>query len=233
MHERLLPAMDPGERNTSEDTRRLRREKAARRPWVGPDRMSQSEVSLRLAMYLAERRLVAADESIVVALTGYELTRSNSPRFQVKVFLGERGYVAEDDGGDWRGAYYRRASGRTTSRSPSPADSAAGPRIVLHNRHGEGDVTARLANGRRLIAEVSGGPLVETRSPAEHKLLRGAIGRALTTEWAEATDVLCAVVPRSERTRALIARWRAAPRVAAARLRLVTVDRTGDVSGLE
>jgi hypothetical protein len=224
----------PDDRDPEDEARELRRERARRRPWLGQDRMSQTEVSLRFALYLADHGLVPAAEVVRVSLTGHELTRTSGPCFDVRAFLEERGWIAPDDDGDdccdWR-REYRRAD-RVNSEFQGPA-GAGGPGIALHNRHGEGDVTARLADGRRLIAEVSGGPLVETRSPAEHRLLRGTIGRAVTTECAEPTDVICAVVPRSARTRGLVARWGAAPRLALAGIRLVTVDRTGDVTGFE
>jgi hypothetical protein len=228
------PARDPIEEDERAHSLRQRRDRASRRPWAGPDRMTQTEVSLRLALYFADRGRALPGANIVVALTGHELSRTNSPRFDVRWFLRERGYVTPDERRDWRGIYRRidRLDGprRDSIGLAAPPRS---PSIVLHNRLGEGDVITHLADGRRLIAEVSGGPLVETRNPADHRLLRGTIGRALTTECAMPSDVICAVVPRSQRMRALIQAWRSAPRLALARLQLLTVDRTGDVAGLE
>lgn len=200
-------------------TNALRAENAARRPAITADRMSQTEVSLRLALHLIDQSLVSGD--VVVSLTGHELERNNSPRFDVRAFLGVRGLAQATESGDWRGRYVRVAiRGR--------AEQA----IVLHNRIGEGDVVARLSDGRRFFAEVGGGPIKPTRSPTEHRLLYGVIGRAVTTQCAMASDVICAVVPRSERTRALAAQWREAQRVKLSGIRLVTIDRAGAVHGL-
>ena len=59
------------------------------------------------------------------------------------------------------------------------------------------DVITTLTAGRRLLAHVSRGSLASTRSPAENKLLRGALGRALTNVNARCDDLLIAAVPRS------------------------------------
>lgn len=79
---------------------------------------------------------------------------------------------------------------------------------------------------------MSAGLLADSRSPAEHKLLRAAIGRAITFELAEPTDVMAAVVPRSRRMRELAVRWRAAQGVSRAGILILTVDRAGMVDGL-
>ena len=93
------------------------------------------------------------------------------------------------------------------------------------------DLIATLTTGQTLKAHVSRGLLASTRSPAEHKLLRGAIGRAITCESAEPGDVLAAVVPRSRRFRELAVRWRAAEGAVRCRLLILTVDRAGTVDG--
>lgn len=204
-----------------------RRAKAKRRDkrqqWQSPERMTHTEVSLRFAMYLVDR--VGGAREVRVGLTAYELVRKDAPRMHLAGFLEPRGFDLTGHVRDWRGRYERRGS-RTPSGTP--------PTIVeLHDRAGEGDVVARFHDGRRLIAEVSGGPVQPTRSPTEHRILRSVIGRAVTTECAMPRDVICAVVPRSERFRDLIRAWRSAQRLAASGVQLVMVDRIGQVHGLE
>ena len=94
------------------------------------------------------------------------------------------------------------------------------------------DLVTTLISGRRLVGLVCPGLLVSTRSPAEHKLLRGVIGRAMTCELAGRGDLLAAVVPRAKRFRELAVRWRAADGASRAQLLILTVDRAGMVDGL-
>jgi hypothetical protein len=201
--------------------------KIARQPKRGPPlpvfksdkslsavRMTQTEASLRLAISLLERQLTTSD--VEVALTGGELTRKNKDYFPVRSFLRAQGFDTVTRGRDWRDTY---TSDQTTFA------------LVLHKRLGRGDVVTTLADSRRFAAEVCGGPLIETRSSTEHKLLRGVIARALTAEYAEPNDLMVAIVPRSERFRALAKRWRALPRVANTGIAIALIDRIGTIDG--
>jgi hypothetical protein len=182
--------------------------------WLKAHEMTQTEVSLRLARHLLAQKLVTTDVS--VALTGYELTRRLRPRFPVERYLTQRGFVRQEALDDWRGTYLLKGAEHP---------------LRLHTEPDAGDVVATLTSGRRLVAQVSRGHLEATRSPAEHKLLRGAIARAITLESAERDDLLAAVVPRSKRFRELARRWRAAEGVLRAGLLILTVDRAGLVDG--
>lgn len=184
------------------------------REWLKADRMTQTEASLRLAISLLKRGLTKSD--VVVALTGGELTRASKPCFPVVAFLRSQRFESPQPGGDWPDAY---------------VSTQAQFALVLHRRLGEGDVVTTLANGRRFAAEVTGGPMAPTRSPTEYKLLRAVIGRAVTSEYTEAGDLLVAVVPRSERFRGLAKRWREAHRLVKAEIPIVIVDRIGTVEG--
>ena len=184
--------------------------------WLAPHHMSATETSLRLARWLLARKLVVSD--IHVALTGHELTRRNTPRFPVERFLAERSVSRLDRGAeeDWQGRYLLHGASHA---------------LRLHADRDEGDVVATLVNGRRLVAQVSRGVVGETRSPAEHRMLRAVIGRAVTFEHYEASDWGAAVVPRNSRFRLLAARWRRAPLMERAGLLILTVDRVGMVDG--
>jgi hypothetical protein len=141
--------------------------------WLAPHHMSATETSLRLARWLLARKLVVSD--IHVALTGHELTRRNTPRFPVERFLAERSVSRLDRGAedDWQGRYLLHGASHA---------------LRLHADRDEGDVVATLVNGRRLVAQVSRGVVGETRSPAEHRMLRAVIGRAVTFEHYEPSD---------------------------------------------
>lgn len=184
--------------------------------WLAPHHMSATETSLRLARWLLARKLVVSD--IHVALTGHELTRRDTPRFPVERFLAERFVTRLDqgEGADWQGRYLLHGATHA---------------LRLHADRDEGDVVATLANGRRLVAQVSRGVVGETRSPAEHRMLRGVIGRAVTFEHYEPTDWGAAVVPRNARFRQLASRWRRTQAMERSGLLILTVDRVGMVDG--
>lgn len=190
--------------------------------WLASDRMSHTEVSLRLAMFLLSSKLAASD--VVVALTGSELTKREGPRFPVGRFLSERGFVRQGAESDWRGAYGMTGSAHA---------------LVLNSDAGGGDVMttlastahARTAAPRRLVVQVTRGNLTESRSPAEHTWLRGALGRAITLESAEATDVIAVAAPRSPRFRELAAQWRGVEGMMRCGFLILIVDRTGQVDG--
>ena len=188
--------------------------------WLAPHHMSATETSLRLARWLLAQKLVVSD--IDVALTGHELTRRNTPRFPVERFLAERSVTrldrgeGEGEGDDWRGRYLLHGAAHA---------------LRLHSDRDEGDVVATLMNGRRLVAQVSRGVVGETRSPAEHKMLRAVIGRAVTFEHYEPSDWGAAVVPRNARFRQLAARWRRTQPMERSGLLILTVDRVGMVDG--
>src|SRR5882672_5326367 len=59
--------------------------------WLVFHRMTQTEVSLRLAIHLLKSKLAATD--VTVALTAHELTRRNAPQFPVERFLIDRGFT--------------------------------------------------------------------------------------------------------------------------------------------
>jgi hypothetical protein len=184
--------------------------------WLAPHHMSATETSLRLARWLLAQMLVVSD--IDVALTGHELTRRNTPCFPVERFLAERSVTRLDGGAgdDWRGRYLLHGAAHA---------------LRLHSDRDEGDVVATLVNGRRLVAQVSRGVVGETRSSAEHKMLRGVIGRAVTFEHYEPSDWGAAVVPRNARFRQLASRWRRTQAMERSGLLILTVDRVGTVDG--
>lgn len=184
--------------------------------WLAANYMCHTEVSLRVAHYLLSKKLTTAD--VAVSLTGHELTRRENPHFPMVRFLTDRGFLFTRQQEEWRGTYILRGIPHALTVGSSPD---------------EPDLVTTLATGGRLVAFVSRGLLVSTRSPAEHKLLRGAIGRAVTCEIAERGDILAVVVPRSKRFRELAVRWRAAEGGKRAQLRILTVDRAGMVDGLD
>src|ERR1041385_7129990 len=81
------------------------------RIWLPGDRMSRTEVMLRVALYLLDTGYVAGD--VEVAITGRQL-RHGDPLFPAKKFLEDRGHTftpaAYPNPGLWRGRFANRAS---------------------------------------------------------------------------------------------------------------------------
>ncbi len=183
--------------------------------------MSRTETCLRLARHVLVSRIAASD--IHVCLTGHELTRRGKPHFPAVRFLGDRGFVRRASTHEWCGEY-------ASKDSPIAIHLADG----AHATDGvDGvDVRTTLADGRRLLVHATRGSLRETRSSGEHKVLRAVIGRALTFEGYQPTDIPAVAVPRSARFHKLASAWRESPLMQRSGLQILTVDRAGNVSGL-
>jgi hypothetical protein len=95
------------------------------------------------------------------------------------------------------------------------------------------DNRAALDAGRLLRVECKKGPLSQSRSLVEYPLIREALGQLLTIDEVSESDVLAVAVPFSPRFERLAERWRAAPLIARFGLPIATVDREGNVTGLE
>lgn len=187
------------------------------RHWLSARRMTRSENSLRLGVLLVKERIVASD--VCIALTGAEIARAGRPRFPVEEFLAAHGgQKVVPDSWDWRGMY--------TVEGASHA-------IELHEKSRTPRVVATLRSGARLIIETAGGPVGQTRSPTEHKLLRSILGRAVTIADVEDDDVLAVAVPRSAQTRKLAVQFRSAPALRRTGILILLVDRAGRVDGLQ
>jgi hypothetical protein len=182
---------------------------------VDPWRMCQTQVCLSLAFHLLQEDLVTSD--VTVAISGREVTRTLRPTFDIQKFMRHRGgtTVSLPPNGCCRYAFRARRFG-----------------VVIVRDTGDGDVLAELAPGCRLIVYATPGPLRDTQSSREHSLLRNAIGVAVARADVTPLDVVAVAVPRSPRMRQIVSEMRAAPRVVAAGLSLVTVAQAGAVDGL-
>ena len=189
----------------------------ASRTWLSAIRMTRTEVSLRLALHLIQQHYVNSD--VTVTLTGDEMKpRPHRPIFPVEEFLTKHGCQKQGaTADDWPDRY--------------SVDGHAHA-IILRDKLDDAPLSATLASGGRLLVDVMGGPTYGTRSCREHTQLRTAIGRAITFDEVRRIDVVAVAMPRSKRFRELALLWRDAPRFVASGLRLICVDRAGNVDGL-
>lgn len=175
--------------------------------------MSEAEVSLRLAIYLAHRDL--SDGPIQVAIDGAQVKVKGREIFALRTFLEGQGWKSVSPN-DWKGIY-----SKSGCRS-----------IEIHSRPGIGDVVGKFANGKVLRAEAKKGPLSRSASSKEYPLMREAIGQLMTiSEIDESTDILAIAVPNSDKFRELADRWRVAPLMKRLAIHILLVDRDGSVVG--
>lgn len=179
-------------------------------------RMSEAEVSLRLAIHLVSTKRAASD--VQVALDGAQVKLGAVRHFDVASFLHALGWKAEDASERWQAKYVH----------PSMAHG-----INVHSKSGTGDVTAVLADGRSLVVEAKKGTLENCSRSSEYPLLREALGQLLTLAVVPENAVLAVAIPHGERLAKLADRWRSAPLVRASGIRFLTVAPSGDVKGWE
>lgn len=180
-----------------------------------PTRMSEAEVSLRLAIFLIVSELAASD--VEVALDGAQIRLGDVQYFDVGQFLGKEGWRPEQDLPRWQCRYLLQ------SREFG---------LVVHSQSGKGDVTATLRSGQRLVVEAKKGTLTASSSSSEYPLVREALGQLLTLESVPQNALLAIAVPHGVRFIKLAERWRTAPLVVQSGIRILTVAPTGEVFGL-
>ena len=179
------------------------------------EKMSEAEVSLRLAFYLLRQDLVSSDVS--VAIDGAQIKTLNEYHFHISEFLQQNNCLRREPGAGWSGTYSFGCSRH----------------LVIHSIPGKGDVVAQMKSGHKLRVESKKGPLQRSRSSAEYPLLREALGQLLTIDSVDEHDILAVAVPKSEKFESLAMRWREAPLIRKAGIRILTVARDGSVNGLE
>jgi hypothetical protein len=179
------------------------------------DAMPEAEVSLLLALHLVRDGLAQSDVS--VALDGAQVRIGEQHYFDVPAFMIRHGWHRVGSGERWQGRY--QASGVAHA-------------IEIHSSPGLGDVTTVLAGQRPLIVEAKKGSMSPSKSSAEYKLMREALGQLLTLEAVPVNAVLAVAVPHGERFVKLAERWRRAPLIAQVGILIVTVCPTGKVYGL-
>jgi hypothetical protein len=131
---------------------------------LSEEKMSEAEVSLRLAFHLLRHNLVVSDVS--VAIDGAQIKTLNEYHFHITEFLEQNGCRQCEASVCWSGAYSLGCSHR----------------MIIHSNPGKGDVVAQMKSGHELHVESKKGPLVRSRSSAEYPLLREALGQLITIE---------------------------------------------------
>ena len=177
-------------------------------------RMSEPEVSLRLAIHLIATGKTQSE--VTVSIDGAHVKTNLKVHFELVPFLASLGWHAENIAPRWQGVY------RSAAHSAS---------IRIHSYSGQGEVVATLSDGTPFFAEAKGGPLVRSKSSAEYPILREAIGQLLTLESVSHNPALAVAVPESSKFDSLAQRWRTAPLIVRTGMRILTVAPSGKVSG--
>lgn len=182
---------------------------------VNPWRMSQTEVSLRLAAHLVKHDMVTSDVSVHLSVR--EITRYRHPMYYIHGFMKAHG-----------------ATLVAGERYPYGTYAVAGARqgIRIAEVSDEGSVIAEIGPGSRLIVDAFAGPTRNTPGSLEHVTLRRALGTALMRTNVGREDLLAVALPRSRRTRKLVNSALESPRVAATGISIVTVGPNDQIDGL-
>nr|WP_320016326.1 hypothetical protein [uncultured Desulfobacter sp.] len=180
------------------------------------EKMPEAEVTLRLAIALIERSAVISD--VVVAIDGAQVKTGSRIHFPIVEFLELMGWSSPIAQDKWQCTYKHIDHGYS---------------IIVHSSSGEGDLVAILSSGQVLRVESKKGPLLRSKSSQEYPLIREAIGQLMTVEHAKASDILAVAVPESEKFTFLAQQWRKRPLMRSAGIKIITVNRNNDLSGLE
>ena len=172
---------------------------------------------VRLAFWLVSCDRV--DGEVEVAIDGAQVRVGNTVHFEISTFLERYGWRKQSKQSGWQDTYRR--------------DIVRGW-IRIHSIPGKGDVVAHLSpSGRTLRAECKKEPLVRSASSPEYPLIREALGQLLTIQEVRENDALAVALPHSAKFAQLAQRWRQAPLISRFGIKILTVDRAGNVYGLE
>jgi hypothetical protein len=174
--------------------------------------MPEAEVSLRLAFYLLGRP--ESSGTADVAIDGAQVGIAGTEVFPLVAFLAQEGWSPTERTGRWQGVYGR-----------------GDHRLRIHSRPGLCDVVTTVA-GARIRAECKGGPLTRQVGSKEYRSLWAALGQLIAISEVTPDDLIVAAVPDAAGFRALVTKWRQAPLITKAGIRLALVSRSGAVDGL-
>jgi hypothetical protein len=169
------------------------------------EKMTEAEVSLRIATHLLENGYCSSD--VRVAIDGAQIRTGNTTHFEIGEFYQANGFKKRSTEQGWQGVYEK---------------SGCKFKLIVHSNPGKGDVIASLINGQILRVESKKGPLSRSKSSAEYPLLREAIGQLMTVEEVGKSDILAVAVPDSKKFNELINRWRDAPLIRKMKIRFLT-----------
>ncbi|MCB2203469.1 hypothetical protein KQI65_01875 [bacterium] len=179
-------------------------------------RIPEAKVSLHLAMWLIDQGLAA--DVVSVSIDGAMVKVQGKIIFEPIPFLAKRGWIRQAEGNKWSGTYRHQTFSST---------------IEIHSLPGQGDVVTRLQDGRRFIAECKKGRSHPSRSNPEYSLIREALGQILTIADVDSNDILAIAIPSNLKSVELALRWRRAPLVRKAGIKILTVDAEGNVVGFD
>jgi len=179
------------------------------------DRMPEAEVTLRLTFHLLA--LPGSQGVGKVNIDGAQVKVHGAEIFPIVPFLADMGWKQVEQVGknDWQGWYEKGEQ-----------------RLQIDAKSGVGDVVVTVGT-KCIRAECKGGPLVKKPGSPEYRILRQALGQAITVEQVNVNDVLIVAIPHTDRFRQLADKWRKRPLVGRSGIQIVLVGRDGTVEGLD
>ncbi|EGR2435111.1 hypothetical protein AWJ09_12795 [Vibrio cholerae] len=180
------------------------------------DRMSEAEVTLRLAMYLIKSSYT--NDDVICAIDGAQVKVGSTIIFPIVEFLNAEGWIGLEQDEKWQSKFINEEFSQG---------------IIIHSASGEGDLVSNLTNGYTLRVESKKGPMVSKPGSKEYPLIREAIGQLMTVEYANEDDILAVAVPESPKFLDLARQWRDRPLMKHAGIHIITVNRNNRITGLE
>lgn len=180
------------------------------------DRMSEAEVTLRLAIYLINGSYTKDD--VICAIDGAQVRVGSTTIFPILEFLNTEGWVGLEQDKKWQCKFIHEDFSQC---------------IIIHSSSGKGDLVSTLTSGHTLRVESKKGPMVSKQGSKEYPLIREAIGQLMTVEYADDDDILAVAVPESVKFLDLAVQWRDRPLMKHAGIHIITVNRKNQITGLE
>lgn len=185
------------------------------------EKYPEAEVVIRLMNYLVENNYVNSNYEITVNLDGSSITWGEKQIFgDVIKFLNSLGWQFKEPSGKWRGKYEKVKDKENYT-------------ALFRSKSGEGDLRCKLKGGKELYVECKKGEISSTKSSAEYKLIREAIGQIATIEKLDENYIYAVCVPENEKTKNLIEQWELSEGVKRLGIKLFCIDKKGKLANFK
>lgn len=173
--------------------------------------MQEAEVSIRLAMYFIENE--QTNEDVKISIDGAHIKTGETIHFPIWKFLGDQGCIKlSGDADRWQGVYQVKH---------------CASKLIITSEPGNGDVTAKLKDGRMVYAECKKGR--SDKKGQEYPLMREAIGQLITSKNFNPEMIPMVGVPYSEKSYELAVRWSTLSQIDMLGIKFALIKENGSV----
>ncbi|MBL4937794.1 hypothetical protein JK636_18980 [Clostridium sp. YIM B02515] len=177
------------------------------------EKMNEAEVDLYIANYYIKNNLTNND--VLVSIDGAHIKTKEVIHFDIKNFLKNLGFTKTDaDLERWQGEY-------------KLSDDL--PKLIIHSKHGIGDVNIRMKDGTEIYVESKKGTL-KNKNSQEYSLMREAIGQLITSKEMNENIIPMVAVPFSPKSYELACKWSEYTQIKLLRINFMLVHEDGDIT---